>query len=246
MRKTISEMAKLSGVSVRTLHYYDEIGLLKPSEVISETGYRYYDEDSLAKLQQILFYRELDFSLKEIVKLMEAPDYNREEALVRQRELLKLKRKRLDKLIDLLNSNLKGDTAMSFKEFDTTEIEKAKQKYAKEVKTRWGGTDAYAQSQKKTAGYTKEDWKRVSDQMDELLKRFSQYVGRKPESKEVQALVGEWQQYITDTYYDCTREILAGLGQMYVADERFTKNMDKFESGTAKLISEAIAVYCEE
>ncbi len=129
MKKSISEMAKISGVSVRTLHYYDEIDLLKPSEVISETGYRYYDEDSLATLQQILFYRELDFSLKEIMKMMKASDYNREEAFIRQRELLKLKRKRLDQLIGLLDANLEGENMMSFEEFDTTEIEEAKEKF---------------------------------------------------------------------------------------------------------------------
>lgn len=244
MKKTISEMAKLSGVSVRTLHYYDEIGLLAPSEVISETGYRYYDENSLEKLQQILFYRELDFPLKEIVQIMNAFDYNKEEALIRQRELLKLKRKRLDKLIELLNANLKGDTTMSFREFDTTEIDKAKAKYAEEVKERWGNTDAYAQSQKKTAGYTKEEWNKMNEQMDLLLKQFTECIGEKPDNMKVQKLVESWQQYITNTYYDCTKEILAGLGEMYIADERFTKNMDRFGEGTVKLISEAIKVYC--
>lgn len=244
MRNSISEMAKLSGVSVRTLHYYDEIGLLKPSEVISETGYRYYDEHALVQLQQILFYRELDFPLKEIVKMMKAPDYNKEDALTKQRELLKLKRKRLDKLIKLLNANLEGDTTMSFKEFDTTEMDEARSKYVKEVESKWGNTDAYRQSKEKTDKYSKEDWKRVSEGMDELLQKFAALIGTSPEDREVQDLVLEWQQYISDTYYDCTKEILAGLGQMYVVDERFTRNMDKFKSGTAKLISDAIEVYC--
>lgn len=245
MKKTISEMAKLSGVSVRTLHYYDEIGLLAPSEVVSETGYRYYDDKSLEKLQQILFYRELDFPLKEIVQIMNASDYNKEETLFKQRELLKLKRKRLDKLIGLLNANLKGDITMSFNEFDTTEIDEAKAKYAEEVKERWGNTDAYVQSQKKTSKYSKEDWKRLNDGMDSLIKQFSECLNENPSSEKAQELVKSWQQYITDTYYDCTKEILAGLGQMYVADDRFTKNMDKYGEGTAKFISDAIAVYCK-
>lgn len=245
MRKSISEMAKLSGVSVRTLHYYDEIGLLAPSEVISETGYRYYDENSLEKLQQILFYRELDFPLKEIVQIMNASDYNKEEALIRQRELLKLKRKRLDKLIGLLNANLKGDTTMSFEEFDTTEIDEAKAKYAEEVKERWGNTDAYAQSKKKTAGYTKEDRNRIHGEWDALLKQFSECVGEDPASEKVQNLVKMWQKHITDYYYDCTKEILSGLGQMYVLDERFTKNTDKYCEGTAKFMNEAFQVYCK-
>ena len=137
MRKSISEMAKLSGVSVRTLHYYDEIGLLKPSEVVSDTGYRYYDELAMERLQQILFYRELDFPLKEIVKIMKSSEYNKEDALNKQRALLKLKRKRLDRLICLLDASLKGERNMSFKEFDMSEIEIAKEQYAKEVEERY-------------------------------------------------------------------------------------------------------------
>lgn len=246
MRNSISEMARLSGVSVRTLHYYDEIGLLKPSEVISDTGYRYYDEEAIAQLQQILFYRELDFPLKEIVKMMEASDYKKEDALLKQKGLLKLKRKRLDKLIRLIDVSLKGDTTMSFKEFDMSEINEAKEKYAEEIKERWGETEAYKQSQKKTSGYSKEEWKKVSDGMDELLKKFASEVGSDPACETVQSLVEDWKQYITATYYDCTKEILCGLGQMYVADERFLKNMDKFREGTTKLISEAIAVYCSK
>lgn len=245
MKKSISEMAKLSGVSVRTLHYYDEIGLLKPSEVISETGYRYYDEESIMKLQQILFYRELDFPLKEIEKLMNTSEYNKEEALVRQKTLLELKRKRLNQLIGLLDANLKGDYTMSFEVFDTTEIEETKKKYAQEAERKWGNTAAYKQSQKKTAEYGKADWEKVSDEMDALLQQFADHIGENPENEAVQSLVGQWQQYITDTYYDCTKEILAGLGAMYIADERFTKNMDKFGAGTTKLMSEAIAIFCK-
>lgn len=245
MRSSISEMAKLSGVSVRTLHYYDEIGLLKPSEVISETGYRYYDEEAMAQLQQILFYRELDFPLKEILKMMNASDYNKNDALVKQRELLRLKRKRLDKLIKLLDAKLEGDTTMSFKEFDTTEIDEARSKYAKEVTSRWGDTDAYKQSEEKTKKYSKEDWEKVSEKMDELLKKFANLIGTDPEDVKIQSLVAEWQRYITETYYDCTKEILAGLGQMYIEDERFTRNMDKFGEGTALLISKGIEVYCK-
>ncbi len=245
MKKSISEMAKLSGVSVRTLHYYDEIGLLVPSEVISETGYRYYDDYSLEKLQQILFYRELDFPLKEIVKIMNTSDYKKEKALYKQRELLKLKRKRLDKLIELLNANLKGDIIMSFDEFDTTEIDEAKAKYAEEVKERWGTTDTYEQNQKKTSKYTKADWKKVSDEMDDILKKFSASLNENPSSEKVQALVKCWQQYITESYYECTKEVLVGLGQMYATDERFIRNMDKYGEGTARFIADAITVYCK-
>lgn len=246
MSFTISATAKLAGVSVRTLHYYDEIGLLSPSEVVSETGYRYYDELALNRLQQILFYRELDFSLKDIVKIMNAPDYKKEEALMRQKELLKLKRKRLDKLIRLLDANLKGDNTMSFKEFDMSAIEEARSKYASEVKEKWGSTDAYAQSNERTAKYSKEDWAKVMNESDSIMKDFSKHIGEAPASEVVQKLVEEWRNFINKSYYDCTAEILAGLGKMYVADERFMNNIDKFGEGTALLMSEAIKVYCNK
>ena len=126
MRKTISEVAKQAGVSVRTLHYYDELGLLTPSEVTTDTGYRYYDENDITKLQQILFYRELDFSLKEIKTIMNSSDYDMSKALKQQRKLLMLKRQRLDEIIALLDANLKGEKTMSLKEFDMKEINDAK------------------------------------------------------------------------------------------------------------------------
>lgn len=245
MRLTISEMAKFSGVSVRTLHYYDEINLLKPSEVVSETGYRYYDEQSCERLQQILFYRELDFPLKEIVQIMESSDYNKQDALKNQRQLLQLKRSRLDRLIGLLDASLKGEKTMSFNEFDKSEIEQAKEKYAKEALEKWGDTEAYKQNQEKISNYKKEDWNKATDTMNELIQEFSKHLGEAPECDEVQKLVGQWQQYITDYFYDCTDEILSGLGKMYVSDERFVKNMDKYASGTTQLISDAIEVYCK-
>ena len=198
MNYSISETAKLSGVSVRTLHYYDEIGLLAPS-MVSDTGYRYYDEMALEKLQQILFYRELDFSLKEIAKIISAPDYRKEDALMRQKELLMLKRERLDKLIDLLDANLKGENTMSFKEFDMSVIEEAKTKYADEVKERWGNTDAYTESKKKTNRYTKEDWARISSKSDEIMKGFAKLAKESPDSEPVQQLVEDWKEFISES-----------------------------------------------
>lgn len=241
---TISEMAKLARISVRTLHYYDEIGLLKPSEINSETGYRLYDEESIVKLQQILFYKELDFSLKEIKVMMEADDYDINWALESQKNLLKLKRQRLDRLINLLTKQLEGEITMDFKEFDMKDIEVAKEKYAEEVKTRWGQSDAYKESQEKTAKYSKEDWAKISQEMDDLLKAFSEKVDCEASDPAVQGLVKKWQAFITSYYYECSDDILAGLGQMYGADERFIQNMDKFKMGTAMLISQAIEVYC--
>lgn len=239
----ISEVAALTNVSVRTLHYYDEIGLLRPEET-TEAGYRVYSDSSLERLQQILFFRELDFTLSEIKEIMSSPDYKKEEALLRQRELLLKKRERLDKLVELLNDTIKGEKNMSFKEFDTTEIEKAKKEYAKEAKERWGKTDAYQESAEKTKGYSEEKWGSVMEECNQILEKFAQIRNQDPACEEAQKLVEEWRDYITSSHYTCTKEILSSLGLMYTADERFQKNIDRNGEGTAAFMSKAIEVYC--
>lgn len=241
----INEVAKLTGITVRTLHYYDEIGLLKPSEV-TPTGYRLYDETALETLQQILFFRELDFPLKDIKEMMLNPQYHRAEALAKHKELLLQKRDRLDGLISLVENTLKGEKDMSFKQFDRSAIEENKKKYAAEVKKRWGDTAAYAEYEKKTGDYDDSRWKMISDDGDAILQAFGENLHHQPDSPEVQGLVKVWQEYITANYYPCTKEILSGLGQMYVADERFTKNIDKNGQGTAAFMAAAIAIYCKK
>ncbi|MEF9958533.1 MAG: MerR family transcriptional regulator [Niameybacter sp.] len=239
----INEVAKLTGITVRTLHYYDEIGLLKPSE-ITESGYRLYNEEALERLQQILFFKELDFPLTEIKAIMTDPSYNQVEALYSHKALLIQKRKRLDGLIDLVNLTLKGECTMDFKAFDTTQIEADKKKYAKEVKTRWGNTQAYVESQERTSHYDQTKWKCLQGEGDALLKAFSENRTGDPEGESTQALVKKWQDYITEHFYNCTLEILAGLGLMYVGDERFAKNIDRNGVGTAAFMAKAIESYC--
>ncbi|AAK81402.1 DNA-binding transcriptional MerR regulator [Clostridium acetobutylicum] len=241
----INEVAKLTGITIRTLHYYDEIGLLKPSE-ITGAGYRLYDENSLSKLQQILFFRELEFPLNEIKEIMRSSQYDTAEALKRQKELLIKKRERIDKLITLVENTIKGEGKMSFEEFDMTEIEESKKKYAKEVKERFGGSDAYIESEKKTSNYGREEWQKINDECKNILKAFADNRDKAPESKEVQELVKEWQLFITESFYNCTNDILRGLGYMYVEDERFKKNIDSNGEGTAEFISKAIKIYCEK
>lgn len=243
MNKTVNEVARFANVSVRTLHYYDEIGLLRPS-ALTDSGYRLYDEQALERLQQILFFRELDFPLDEIKRILENPSFNRRRALENHRSLLLLKRKRLDALIGLVDDNLKGEKNMSFQEFDRTEIENTQKQYAEEARERWGGTEAYTESTKRTSNYKKEDWARITAESEAIFNAFAQHLGESPASPAVQQLVGDWQSHITTNYYRCTKEILAGLGQMYTADERFTKNIDKHGEGTALLMTEAIRVYC--
>lgn len=241
----INEVAKLTGLTVRTLHYYDEIGLLSPSS-FNEAGYRIYNDEALAVLQQILFFRELDFPLAEIKDIMTNQNFDRIEALARHKELLLQKRSRLDGLITLVDNTIKGENAMSFKEFDMTEIEANRKKYADEVKERWGNTEAYKESEAKTATYDKEKWNFLNGEGTKILKEFGSIKETAPESETAQQLVAKWQAYITDNFYKCSKEILAGLGLMYVADERFTQNIDKNGKGTAEFMSKAIEYYCSK
>ena len=192
----ISEVAKLTGITVRTLHYYDEIGLLKPSE-ITEAGYRLYSREDLEILQQILFFRELDFPLSQIKEIMNNPNYDKEEALKKQKELLIQQRQRIEGLIKLIEKRIEGDNNMSFKEFDMNEIEENKKKYAKEVKERWGTSKAYEESEKKTSSYNKEKWGDINQETSEIFKGFAELRNSDPGSEEVQELVRRWQKYIT-------------------------------------------------
>jgi DNA-binding transcriptional MerR regulator len=244
MQKTVNQVAKLSGVSIRTLHWYDKIGLLCPAKV-TDAGYRLYGDEELERLQQILFFRELGFELKDIKAILDSPNYDKTEAMKKHKELLTLKLNRLKNLINLVDKTMKGESEMSFKEFDMAEIEKAQSQYKKEAEERWGSTDAFKQSQKKTSLYTKDDWARITAESDSIHKRLAENMDKSPCSQEVQRIISEWQAHIIKYYYDCTREMLSGLGEMYVADERFTKNIDKNGKGLALFMCEAIKEYCK-
>ena len=235
MKLSIGDAAQRLGVSVRTLRHYDEIGLVKPTQV-GENGYRYYDREAMALLQQVLFYRELGMSLKEIGPLLQVPEAQRRKALEAHRHLLELKKQQLEGLLQLVDDTLGGKT-MQKPKITQADIDAAKEQYAAEAKERWGHTDAWKQSQGKTPNAAK---------MDEIFQGFAALLGTDPADRAVQAQVKTWQQFITDNLYPCTDEILAGLGQMYVCDERFTANLDKYGEGTAKLMSDAIKIYCKK
>ncbi len=241
MKMHINEFAKLTGVSVRTLHYYDEIGLLKPANVDEQNGYRFYDEFSLFRMQEVLFYRELDFSLKSIIEILSSPDYDKEKALAEQKKLLILKKERLERLISAIDCAKRGKNVM--KEFDNTEFEN----YKNEVKEKWGNTQAYNEYTEKTKGYSKENFNAMGEGMEKILAEFANCMqnGAEPNSADAQNLVQKLQNHITENFYTCTNEILASLGQMYVADERFKNNIDEHAPNTAQFISQAIEYYCK-
>jgi len=245
MKYQIKEFAKLTDVSVRTLHYYDETGLLKPAFVDEQNGYRFYDENSLARMQEILFYRELDFPLKDILKILSSPDYDRKKALEAQKELMILKKNRIEKLISALDDAVKG-VKINMKVFDNSEFEEKREEYAREAKEKWGNTEAYSEFEKKTGSFSTDDIRSLAAGIDEVMAEFAECMknGSAPDSAEAKDLVRKLQNYITETSYTCTDEILAGLGQMYTADERFRKNIDRHGEGTAQFISDAIDKYC--
>ena len=242
MKMQIKEFADFTGVSVRTLHYYDEIGLLKPAFVDKTTGYRFYDENSFLRMQEILFYRELDFSLKRIEEILSSPNYDKSKALNEQKQLLTLKKERLERLISAIDGAVKGENVMSA--FDNSEFEK----YKAEAIEKWGKTDAYREYAERTENYSGQKRNDLAVGMDHIMAEFALCMRKdeRPDSAEAQNLVKMLQDHITGNYYLCTNEILASLGQMYVADERFTKNIDKHADGTAAFICEAIAAYCSK
>ena len=240
--KTVKEVSRLTGVSVRALHHYDAIGLLKPTRV-TEAGYRLYDDTALRRLQTILLFRELQFPLKEIKEILESPGFDPKEALAQQIRLLELQRQHLDALISHARLIQKtGVMNMDFSAFDTTEMDK----YAAEAKARWGKTEAYKEFAQKTAGQTPEQMKTTGDALMALFAQFGAIRHTSPASGEAQALVAKLQGFITEHYYTCTKQILRGLGQMYIAGDSMTENIDNAGGkGTAEFAHQAIEVYCQ-
>lgn len=244
MRLSISEAARRTGVSVRTLRYYDEIGLLKPSEV-SPAGYRFYDGAAMEALQQIVFYRELGIGLEQIGTILRAPDNDRTQALRKHRALLLMKRQRLDDMLRLVDETIGGDVMYDERPRPTqADLEAVKAEYAREAAERWGNTEAFFESREKHSQYTPEMEKGINAEMEEIFRAFGQCSG--PAAPEAQALVRRWQAHITKYHYNCTDSILSCLGDMYVNDPRFQKNLDQYGPGTAQLMHDAIKIACRE
>ena len=240
--KTVKDISKLSGVSVRTLHHYDAIGLLKPAKV-TEAGYRLYDTASLQRLHAILLLKELQFSLKDIKEILDAPGFDPMEALQQQIGLLELQRQHLTELIDHARQIQKtGVIPMDFSSFSTEKIDR----YAAEAKKQWGKTDAYQEYEAKTAGQNKQQMQETGDKLMDIFREFGAIRHLSPASSEAQDLVTKLQSFITDHYYTCTRQILFGLGQMYAAGDEMNENIDKAGGeGTGAFVRDAITVYCK-
>lgn len=239
MMMTVAEMSRLTGVSVRTLHHYDSIGLLKPDQV-TEAGYRLYGDDALRRLRSILLLREVQFPLREIKAILDRPGYDARAALPEQIRLLEMQRDRLDNIITLAREiSEKGVDTMNFTPFDHSDIDR----YADEAKQRWGNTAAWAEYEKKP----RQNHAAAGDGLMRILADIGAVKHLSPSDEAVQQKIARLQKHITDNFYPCTAEILAGLGEMYVADERFRKNIDKAGGeGTAEFVRNAIRVYTQK
>lgn len=237
---SVKQVSKITGISVRTLHYYDEIGLLKPT-VISESGYRLYDDNALDKLQQILLFRELEFPLKEIKKIMNSSGYNRVQALEQQINLLTLKKEHLENVIMFARSiKFLGVRAVDFTVFDTSKMDE----YAKRAKENFGQTDAYKEFEKKQKERSPQDEQQIVQEMMSIFSDFGNLKNLSADSLEVQNKVKELKKFITENFYQCTDKILLTLSKWYASDGEFTENIDNAGGkGTANFVAAAIEFY---
>lgn len=252
MHLKINQIAAIAGITVRTLRYYDKIGLLVPSAK-SDAGYRLYSDYDLERLQQILFFRELDFPLARIAELMNNPLFDRQAALAMQIDWLDKKAERYLKLAQLARNtmnNFEGGIKMPAKDlfagFDYEQMQQKQKQYETEVKERWGNTDAYRVAQERTARYSKADWERINKvQMDNIKELCDLYnAGVAHDDPRVMAVVENALNFINQHFYPCNLEMMSNLGNMYVCDERFTAFYEKFAPGLAAYYNNAIQHYC--
>ena len=238
---TVNEVSRLTGVSIRTLQYYDQIGLLHPAGR-TKAGYRLYDDAALERLQQILLFRELEFPLREIQRILESPSFDWVKALDQQITLLTLKKQHLDDLIFLAKRiQATGGTIMDFTAFDTQKIEE----YTEQAKKEWGATPEYKEFEEKTAHKTTKEVSDLGNQLINIVAAFGGLQSKDPADSIVQEQVKKLQEFITEHYYTCSKTILSQLGQMYGAGGEFTKNINAAcGAGAAEFAQKAIELYC--
>jgi len=246
MAFTVSQVAQMAGVSVRALHHYDEIGLLRPSGR-SQAGYRLYDGVDLERLQQVMFFRALEFPLEEIARIMNDPDFDVRGALRMQRQLLAGKAVQVRGLIAAVDAAIarheKGETMTTeelFEGFDPKQHEA-------EAEERWGQSQEWAQSKRRTARYTGQDWAKIKAEGAEVYQQLAALMaaGAPPTSTEAMDAAELHRQHISRWFYDCSLSVHRGLGELYVADPRFTANIDKVAAGLSQYCCDAFAANAE-
>ena len=244
MSYPVGQVAGFAGVTVRTLHHYDDIGLLVPSER-NHAGHRRYSDADLDRLQQILFYRELGFPLDEVAALLDDPAADPRAHLRRQHELLTARIEKLRQMAEAVEHAMEARRmGINLTPEERFEVfgDKDPEQYAEEAERRWGGTEAYAESQRRAARYTKEDWKRLQAEANDWAERYSALMaeGESPDGERAMELAEEHRQHIGTWYYECPYEMHRCLAEMYVSDERFKAFYDSMRPGLAEHLKDAI------
>ena len=246
MKYTVKQLANLAGVSARTLHYYDEIALLKPA-AYGENSYRYYDDAAVLRLQQIMFYRELEFSLSDIQTILDRPDFDVARALVAHRTVLQRRAARFERLIHTIDrtlEHLKGATTMNQAELFEGFTDAQQAQYEQEVRKRWGDEPATVESFKRWASYSAAQKDQIKAEGSALYQALVAAMGKGYASPEVQALIARWHQHLR-YFYEPTPEILRGLGQGYAEHPEFRATFQKFHPDLPDFLQQAIAYYCD-
>ena len=241
MAFTVGELAKLTGITVRTLHHYDQIGLVQPSDR-SDAGYRLYGQADVLRLQQVLLYRELGLPLDQIAGVLEAG--TPKAALAKHRETLVAKRAHLDAMLAALDTALAIEEGRQMKPEDVISMFDGfdPEKYADEARAKWGATDSYKESARRTKSYGKAEWDAIKSEADSIYRRFTELMteGAAPSDARVRGVVEAHRAHIDRWFYPCSTEMQQGLAAMYVADPRFTENIDKYGSGLSQFIHAAV------
>jgi DNA-binding transcriptional MerR regulator len=245
MRYTVKQLGQLAGVTNRTLHFYDEIGLLRPA-TYGDNGYRYYGEEAVFRLQQILFFRELGLSLEQIKTILDRPDFDLLNALEGHRQALKERGERLNRLIDTVEltiMHLRGEIEMSTKDFYSGFDEEQQKTYAEEAERRWG--ESAAQSQQRWNNYSRDEKNAFLARMHEISASLAANMDRPPESAEVQYWIERWHQHIDHYCYTCSLEVFEALGHMYNQDSAFQATYEAIRPGMAAFMEQAMTHYCK-
>ena len=245
MAQTVKAVAELAGVSVRTLHHYDAIGLVRPGGR-TEGGYRVYSQRDLERLQQVLFFKELGLGLGEIKKVLDRPGFDRRQALLDHRDLLSRRRDRLGRLIAAVERTLQSmeegvpmEGNVMFDGFSAAE-------YEEEVRQRWGETAAYKESRERTKDYTAGDWDAVFTEQTAILQAIAALADRPADDPAVLAEIGRMHRFISERFYACPPQMYRGLGDLAVADERFKRTYEKLRPGLSQFMRQAVHAYCDK
>lgn len=244
MAFTVGELAKLTGITVRTLHHYDEVGLVRPSQRTS-AGYRLYDDGDVLRLQQVLLLRELELPLDEIAAVLDDPNYRRADALRRHREVLVTKRARLDAMVQALDAALRLEEGRAMQPDDVKSLFEGfdPEEYADEAREKWGETEAYKESARRTKKYGKAEWAQIRAESEAIYAKLAELMrgGAAVGDPRVRAEVEAHREHITRWFYPCSPKMQRGLAELYVADPRFTANLDKAGGpGFARFLHDAI------